>query len=165
MTSTMPHKTRRTWDEDTPRCANCETRRFRRASRVFCVRCNSLVLQIERLERCTFKRRGRYPRVSDSSKHYLVRHYRERLAEYAKLERGINEPVSAMQLEGLLYPIARACRSHFSIALHSVLHESFDERSRQVLYFVLLDLIEHIPRRTLKKFDLTPPPGPHDRYA
>lgn len=141
------------WDQRVSRCAMCQTNRFHRSYRNCCVRCYKLLLKIHRLKRGTYRSCGR--RLSSEWTKHLIKWTEDELRLLAELERGVIDEVQPWQIEGLLVPIIQACRANVTWlpSVHSTLRDCFDEISRKQLYLILLDIVENLRCRGLRRLD------------
>jgi len=138
-------------------CRNCNSHRgihkvYRRG---FCRRCYYRIRNIERIKDGTFKRKGRFPKLTEFETKYLPKRYEEELKIFRKLEAGLNEDASPMEVEGLLCSITKALRSEptFAQSCHSTFADCFDQNQRNLLYELFLDILENSPHGKYKKID------------
>jgi hypothetical protein len=117
------------------------------------MRCYRLVRKIERLEAGSYQRRGRYPHVSDGSRKYLINKAQKQLRELKVLEEGVNEDANAFQIEMLLDAVVRACPtepSWINKGINSCLHSGLNQEAKNLVYAILLDIVENLKYRGLK---------------
>ena len=141
------------------KCTNCGTSRVLPACRGFCRHCYSIVKRLKKLEDGTYRwRRNINERQAASSRMYKIECCKEDLAEFASREAPVNERnASAIAIESILYPIIAECGSHVCYSLHSLLDNCLDERAKNIVYLILLNVLENIPSARPRKATLAPP--------
>ncbi len=119
------------------------------------MRCYRLLRKIEQLESGKYRRRGRYPEVTESSKKYLVRKTQKQLRENEMLEQGVNEDVSAFQIDHLLRAIVRRCptKPRWISSGFSAFDRGLNQEAKKWVYLILLDIVENFQCRGLKSCD------------
>ena len=127
--------------------------RFPRAPRGYCVRCYRLVRKIESLEAGTYRKRGRYPQINESSKKYHIKEAKTRLLEYEFLEEGVNGYANEFQIETLLHAVVHACPTKprwIDKGINGCLRCGLNKNAKKWVYLILLDIVENLKYRGVK---------------